>query len=50
MDKEIKNVTDGRQIIHGLDLSDEVLLHNLEIINAELGITDEDIENTTEDL
>ena len=49
MDKQIEEAMKIGQLIHGLDLPDEVLLHNLKIINEELGITDEDIKNDTEE-
>ena len=44
MDKQIEEAMKRGKLIHGLDLPDEVLLHNLKIINEELGITEEDID------
>ena len=45
MDKRIKDAMKRGEFIHGLDLPDEVLLHNLKISNAEMGITEEDIDS-----
>ena len=42
---KIKERMERGEIIHGLDLPDYVVDHNMRIICEQLGITDEDAEN-----